>query len=61
MSLHEVAIHELMIYLDTLDHLWPLLVGILISILRVSHEIELCQKLRVGRSEHLRRIFVFLL
>jgi len=61
MSLHEVAIHEFMIYLDTLDHLWPLLVGILISILRVSHEIELCQKLRVGRSEHLRRIFVFLL
>jgi len=40
MNLYELATHELMIYLDTLDHLWPLLVGILISILRVSHDIK---------------------
>jgi len=31
MSLHELATYELIIYLDTLDHLWPLLVGILVS------------------------------
>ena len=61
MSLHELVTHEFMIYLDTLDHLWPLLVGILISIIRVSHDIESRPKSRVGRSEHLRRIFVFLL
>lgn len=34
------AAHELMIYSDTLDHLWLLLVGILASILRDSRDTD---------------------